>query len=59
MTGKELKEFAANLPDNCLIEYKPRYDSWQLVDRKFLRAVVTPVLKINEPLETEQGAQRC
>ena len=46
MDGKSFKEWAATLPDNCVVEYK-KY-GWEDLDPRDLRAIMnTPVL-INE-----------
>lgn len=46
MTGKDLKDWATKLPDECVVEYK-KY-GWEELDPRELRAVMNAPVPINE-----------
>lgn len=46
MTGKDLKDWANTLPDNCIIEMKG-YD-WEDIDAQKIRAIMRMPPQINE-----------
>ena len=51
MTGKELKDFANRLPDDCLVEMNgvasTWEEKWQMLDPTRIRAVFTPQVETN------------
>lgn len=53
MTGKEFKQFAELLPDDCTVFYENDYSRVAPVDPAKLSAVIKPVLKVNELIETQ------
>lgn len=51
MTGKQLKMFAKDLPDDSIIEYK-NY-SWEEIESSKIRAVITPKLTLDDVCNLE------
>jgi len=51
MNGRELKEWAKQLPDDCVLEVK--HYNWEDLDPATLRAIMTPQ-KLAQPLRSEE-----
>lgn len=51
MSGRELKEWAKQLSDDCVIEVK--HYSWEGLDPTAIRAISTPQ-KLAQPLHSEE-----
>lgn len=53
MTGKQLKAFAALLPDNALIEV--RHYSWDTLKPRDIRATIEPLIELQDVCNLEDA----
>jgi len=56
MTGKQLKDFAARIPDDAIVQVPEKYGSdWESLDSKKIRAnlIVLPVVTMEQVCNIE------